>query len=401
MSRTAALYEAGVWRFWLVLTAVFVCAGGLGAASSAGFIGLMLAPFLVLPAVRAVRAGPLAAGLVAAALAWAAMSLAWSPYDRPDQAIKLALLTPLYILVVFAAARMADGAAKARLAWIVIPMLLAGIFLLIEAALGGAISEAVKAATESDGRAADVGVRTMIVLARGATGFVIIAGPAAVALLTRGDLVGRCGAGLLLAAALAGGFAFGVEANLLAVLGGGGAAALAWRQGGRGLGTVCFIAAGCVGAAPLYMAAATGLLGGDPADALPLSWHMRLEIWAYALDQIGQAPVFGHGLDAARVLGEDAVLRGEPFNTLPLHAHNAGLHIWLETGFVGAALFSAALAALGWRCMRCDINPHAAAAAAFSGAAYLATVMVGSGVWQEWLHGCLAIGLATAAMIRR
>jgi Lipid A core - O-antigen ligase and related enzymes len=111
--------------------------------------------------------------------------------------------------------------------------------------------------------------------------------------------------------------------------------------------------------------------------------------------------VFGHGLDAARLLGEDAVLRGEPFNTLPLHAHNLGLHIWLETGFVGAALFSAALAALGWRCMRSDMTSGAAAGAGFAGAAYLATVMVGSGVWQEWLHGCLAAGLAGAAMIRR
>jgi O-antigen ligase len=401
VNRAADLYEACVWRVLLVLTVAFVGAGGLGAASSVALIGLMLAPLSVRGAARAVLANPLAPGLFAAALAWIAVSLAWSPYDRLDQAMKLALLTPLYALMVFAAVRMDDRAARARVIWLVVPVLLTAVYFLLEAALGGLIAQSFKAATETPNQPVSLEARTMIVLARGVTGFVILAGPVAVLLLARADLAGRLGAALLLAAALAGGVAFGVEANLLALMAGGLAAALAWRQGGRGLGTLCFIAAGCIGAAPLYMSAVVAILSGGLADALPISWHMRVEIWAYALSQIEQAPVFGHGLDAGRVLGEDAVLRGEPFNTLPLHAHNAGLHIWLETGFVGAALVSAALAALGWRCMRSDMRQGAAASAAFAGAAYLATVLVGSGVWQEWLHGCLAAGLAGASMTRR
>lgn len=401
MSRAIQLYEAGVWRAMLVLTALFVAAGGLGVSTSAGLIGLLLLPLLALPAARALAAAPLAPCLFAAALVWTALSLSWSPYDKPDQALKLLLLTPLYGLAVYAAARAPLEAVRSRMRWLIGLMLIVAAYLLIEAALDAPIALLAKGAFEDPDQPIALYPRTMIVLARAVTGFIIIAGPAAIALLTRGDRAGQAGAGLLVLACLAGALAFRVDANALAFAAAAAAAASAWRFGGRALGALCFVAAASVAAAPLYLGALIALMPDEMAASLPVSWHMRLEIWTYVLDQIAASPLIGQGLDSARVLGEDAVLRGEPFNTLPLHAHNAGLHIWLETGFVGAALFAAALAALGWRCMHASLCQAQAAAAAFAGAAFLATVLVGSGVWQEWLHGCLAVGLAGALMIRR
>jgi O-antigen ligase len=401
VSRAAQLYEAGVWRVMLVLTALFVAAGGLGVSASAGLIGLLLLPLLALPAARALLAAPLAPCLFAAALVWTALSLSWSPYEKPDQALKLILLTPLYGLAVYAAARASEEAVRTRMSWLIGLMLLVAVYILVEAIFDAPIALLLKGTFEDPDQPLGLYPRTMIVLARGVTGFIIIAGPAAIALLARGDRAGRAGAGLLILAAFAGGFAFGVEANLLALAAAACAAGLAWRFGGRALGALCFAAAASVAAAPLYIGALTALVSDNMAASLPLSWHMRLEIWAYVLEQIAASPLIGQGLDSARVLGEDAVLRGDPFNTLPLHAHNAGLHIWLETGFAGAVLFAGALAALGWRCMRASLSPAQAAAAAFAGTAFLATVLVGSGVWQEWLHGCLAVGLAAALMIRR
>ena len=402
MIRPLDLYQVAVWRVWLYASAVFLGGGGLMVSGSAGFIGLMLLPFLAATAARAVLARPIPVGLFAAALAWTAVSLTWSPYDQPDQALKLALLSPLYLLVVFAAARLDDRTAGRRLFWITAPFSLLAIFFLIEALLGAPISLSFKTDLEGYGdtpaQAEAFADRT---LARGLTGFVMIAGPAAIAMLARGGLAGRAGAGLLAAAGLVGGAAFGVEANLMALFAGAAAAVLAWRFTGRGMAALCFAAAAAVLAAPLYMAALTALISTETAEALPVSWHMRLEIWRFTLERIAAAPWVGHGLDAARVLGEDTALRGTVFNTLPLHAHNAGLHIWLETGAVGALGYAAALTALGRACLSASIPPGAAAAAAFAGAAFLATVMVGSGVWQEWLHGCLAIALATALMIRR
>lgn len=401
MNGAIALYEAGVWRAMAFLTALFIGAGGIGVSASAGFIGLLLLPLLALPAARAVLSNPLAPGLFAAAIAWTALSLLWSPYEKPDQALKLLLLTPLYVLVVFAAARTGHETARRRFNWISGLFLLVAVYLLIEALLGAPVALYMKATFEDPDQSISLQSRTLIVLARATGGFLIIAGPVAVGLLSRGDRIGQAGAGLLLVAAVAAGLAFGVDANVFALAAGGAAAALAWRFGARALGGLCFLAAASIAAAPLYMGALTALVSDEAAASWPLSWHMRLEIWSYALEQIAAAPVVGSGLDAARVLGEDSVLRGGTFNTLPLHAHNAGLHIWLETGFVGAALFAAALAALGWRCMRAGLKPAQCAAAAFAGAAFLATVLVGSGIWQEWLHGCLAVGLASAAMLRR
>ena len=402
MIRAVELYPVAVWRVWLYASAVFLGGGGLMLSGSAAFIGLMLAPLLAGPAARAVRARPLPIALFAAAIAWTATSLLWSPYDRPDQALKLVLLTPLYLLAVFAAARLDDRTARRRLFWVTAPFSLLAIFFLIEALLGAPISLSFKTELEdygdTPGEALALAERT---LARGMTGFVMIAGPAGVALIIHGGLGRRLAAGLLAAAGLAGGFAFGVEANLLALFAGLAAAGLGWRFAGRGLGALCFAAAAAVLAAPLYMAALTGLVPPAMAEALPLTWHMRLEIWSYALEKIAAAPVAGHGLDATRVLSEDVQLRGATFNAMPLHAHNAGLQIWLETGLIGALGYAAALAALGRACLNAAISSGAAAAAAFCGAAFMMTVMVGSGVWQEWLHGCLAIGLAAALMIRR
>jgi O-antigen ligase len=401
MNRALDLYQAGVWRFWLLLTAVFIAGGGLGASGSAGFIGLMLSPFLVRPAILGVASRPLVPALFVAAIAWAALSLSWSPYDRPDQALKLVLLSPLYILAVFAAAQMDDARARRRLLWIGVPILIVAGYFLVEALGGSPVASWVKVQFEGYLDPALTRAHADRALARAVTGYVIIAGPVALAFWVSKSMPARVAATVLLAAALAGGLAFGVAANLLSLVAGVAAAVLAWRFAGKGLAALCFIASALVIAAPFYMGALVWVISDEAAANLPLSWHMRLEIWRFALDQIAAAPGVGHGLDASRVLGGETLLRGVRVDQLPLHAHNAGLHIWLETGAVGAALFSLTLGALGWRCWRSPMQPMQAAGAAFAGAAFLATVMVGSGIWQEWLHGCLAIGCASAFMIRR
>ena len=383
------------------MTAVVVAGGGLGASTTAAVLGIMVAPFLVAPVTTRARSAPLVPALAASALAWTALSLVWSPYERPDQALKLLLLTPLFALVVVSAARTDDRSAALRLRWAAGAVLAVSAYFLIELASGGAIATWAKMTLEGHGPrayAASLGERT---LARGLTGHVLIAGPVAAALLSRRQPVSNALAGLIAAVAVTGAVTFNVTANTASIFAGAAAAGLAWRYGGQALGALCFIVAGSIAAAPLYMAAITLLTGEETAAALPLSWHMRLEIWRFTLEQISAAPVFGHGLDASRVLGEAAELRGVAYDRLPLHPHNHGLQIWLETGFAGAALFSAAAAALGWRCMGAKLDPVTAAGVAFCVAAYLTTVAIGSGVWQEWLHGCLAIGLATAFLVRR
>ena len=401
MTRALDLYQAGVWRVWLFMAVVFTGAGGLGLSGAAGFIGLMLLPFLVLPALQSVRATPRLPALLAAAIAWSAVSLVWSGYDRPDQAIKLALLTPLFVLVVFAASRFSPAQAQGHPRYGAILLGLAAGYFLLEAVAGVPIATAIKVNFENYTDQGLALAHADRILARGVTGFVIVALPVAIALWTSGHPLARAGAGLIILAGLVGGWAFGVEANLLALIGGLFAALVAWRMPGRALMALGFLSAGLLLLAPVYLGILTAVLPDSIASSLPLSWHQRLEIWSYALEQIAAAPIWGHGLDAGRVLGEDAVLRGVEFNTLPLHAHNFGLTIWLETGLIGASLYSATLGLAGWMAARVSWSNVTAAGLAASAMALLATVLVGSGIWQEWLHGALALGAAFAVMAGR
>lgn len=402
MNTLSDLYQAGLWRFLLFMTALAIATGGMSASATVGLISLGLLPFLVPPAVRATLAAPLAPGLLALAIAWTALSWTWSPYGRPDQVYKLVLLTPLYVLVPFAASRLTDERARALIAWTAIPLALTATYFLIEIAFGAPVSLYVKTEWQGHSDAADAVARAYIALGRGATGFLLAAPPIAIACWMYGGRPWRGLAIFLIAAGAIAGLGFGIEANFLAWLSAAGVALAAWRAPRMALSGLCLAAAALILTAPVYIAALLSLVPDSLAQALPLSWHMRLEIWAFALSQIADAPLFGSGLDATRVLGNETVsVRGVDMVRLPLHAHNVGLQIWLETGFVGAALFSATLAAAGLAVWRTSISPARAAALGAAGAVFLTTVMIGSGVWQEWLHGCLAAGCAAAFMIRR
>ena len=401
MSGAASHYQGAVWRCWIFIAVIMVGAGGLGSAAAAGLLGLMLAPLLVRPAIAALCRAPILLSILSAALAWTALSLTWSPYDRPDQALKLTLLTPLFALVVFGAAQLDQARAGRIFGWAAVLLVIAAVYFLMEALAGAPAALWVKLALENYQDPVLAAAHADRGLARGITAFLMVAIPIAIGLWRLGALPARAGAVLMIAAAAAGGFAFQVEANIAALAAGLTVAALAWRAPQRTLLTAGFGAAALLIAAPIYLGLLILFIPPSVADALPLSWHMRLEIWEYALDQIAAAPIFGHGLDASRVLGEDAVLRGEPFNTLPLHAHNFGLAIWLETGLVGAGLFAAALAAAGWTAARMRWTPATAAGVGGASTVLLVTVMVGSGVWQEWLHGSYGLGLAFAVMAGR
>ena len=206
---------------------------------------------------------------------------------------------------------------------------------------------------------------------------------------------------LLVLAGVLGSFSFGIDANVLALAVGLLAAASAWRFPHATLQTGLVIGASLIIAAPLLMGALISLLPAALLEALPASWAMRIEIWRFAMEQIALAPVLGHGLDASRVISEPAVLRGIEFDRLPLHTHNAGLTIWLETGAVGALLFGGALIGLSRAIGEVQISRVQAAALAHAGAVFLVTVLVGSGIWQEWLHGALAFAIAATLLIRR
>jgi len=115
----------------------------------------------------------------------------------------------------------------------------------------------------------------------------------------------------------------------------------------------------------------------------PPSWDARLNIWAFAANQIVEHALRGWGIDASRVFG----------NAIPLHTHNAALQLWLELGALGAALAAAFFAWVLYRIVAwTGANRRDGAMAAASLTSYVLIGGLSFGVWQEWW---LALGVIT------
>lgn len=133
---------------------------------------------------------------------------------------------------------------------------------------------------------------------------------------------------------------------------------------------------------------------------LPFSWEYRIEMWHYASGRIGESFWLGHGFDAVRTFSDTFEARG--FADLPyisLHPHNAGLHLWLETGAIGVALFTAVIAACGQKIVQMSKNSPLKTAG-YTSYMFLVTFIssVSYGFWQDWwwsaglsFLGCLYI----------
>ena len=204
------------WLGTMLLSALFIPAGGLGLAAVAGLYAL-----LALPA-RTVadhfRRPALATLLTVAALGWMTATHFWSPYRNPDEVLKLALLTPFFILVPVAASRI--GAANRRLAQaaLILCVVFTLIFMLVEYFTTGDMTLGYKLAVEGyDASRTDLDIRVNTVLSRGATPAIMLAGIAVILLWTQSRLA------LKIIAAIAGlitvlvALGFGVHANAVAL----------------------------------------------------------------------------------------------------------------------------------------------------------------------------------------
>lgn len=396
-ARLVRLYTAAVFFFWIFFSGVFIGAGGLGLSGSIGFIGLMWSPMLLWPALLVLRARPPALIAFFAFIVFAALSLSWSPYERPDQAVKLLLLTPLFLLVPFGIARLDDTRRARFAAFTAIITLLVAAFFLAESLLGAPVSQFVQVTANGEAPGAEALAFANRVLSRGASAFILLAGPMAIWLWRAGW---RAPAGVLGLCAALSAVSFGVEANIVALAAGCALGAAAFLRPQLVLPALLYAAAGLVALTPLLLGAIVAWTPESVANALPLSWHQRLEIWGYALSRLPEASLFGHGLDASRVISAEMMLRGYTLNLMPLHPHNGPLHIWLETGALGAGLAAAALLLTGRSLARRPLDRSMAAGVAFSVSAWFMLTMLGYGVWQEWHHGALCLALAACVFSR-
>lgn len=154
----------------------------------------------------------------------------------------------------------------------------------------------------------------------------------------------------------------------------------------------------------LSPALASGIrfIGEATMDSVPSSWEHRLHMWYFVHEQISMKPLIGYGFDSSRTFADTVTLNNDKTVTLiSLHTHNAGLQIWLETGFVGALLACLTIILL--------FNPalsfvkqskiHAFGLCGFLPAFTLVS-SVSFGVWQFWWWGVLSFGLACLHLLK-
>ena len=332
-----------------------------------------------------------------ALLAWAAASALWS-YEGLRALQSTASLAALVVLGAMAARAVGEDtqAALRRLG----PALVAGL----------AIGAALMAFDHASGNAFRLAVRgfpkDMPFIAFGlkpAVSFFALLLPLVLAaqgvpILLRAALLG---AGLALAAWLPG------ETARYALVGGlaaAGVASLAPRPMAR-LAAVAL--AGFILLAPAIIGAITAR--GPDISGLPNSAAHRVLIWDFVTDRIAERPFLGWGMEASRAMPEgtrppspDTLTRfgltapedrawfsQSAVQRLPLHPHNASLHIWLELGAVGA-LLSAALAASAL--LAAGSSPVAAAAIGAVASASV-TGQLSFGVWQPWWVAALLLAV--------
>jgi len=363
--------------------------------------GLALSPLLALGGIiafpgpdgwrRAIRPGA-AIGIALLFLVWLGVAQLWSPSDAEQVSLVWAGVL-LYGAFTLACMRMPEDQRTWPRAAFAAGVAALAVMLVVEAATGAWFTRSIKQLSlDNPALFRNVG--------RGASVFVVLAGPAAAMALAH-FRHGRWVALALGAAAVSIALSFDMIANAVALVAAAAAFALAcWRPRSALFGAALAAALWIV-FAPMVITAA-GPLSPEMRADMAFSWEWRWETWTYARELIVQRPFQGWGMDASRTFDQIVAMRGFDLERMPLHPHSAALQLWLELGMVGALLGAAALVALVHAASDHLDMPRAQAAAAASALAAMAVLsFVSYGVWQEWWWATAFLAASACILIGR
>ncbi len=136
-------------------------------------------------------------------------------------------------------------------------------------------------------------------------------------------------------------------------------------------------------------------------ERLPLSWEHRVVMWDYTASKIWEMPLLGHGFDAVRSFDATMTLGVvDNWRIVSLHPHNAGLHIWVETGLIGVGLSCVALYLIGARLLPL-VERSTAFAMGVTGLITAASIIssVTYGVWQDWWWASIILASASLNLL--
>lgn len=118
---------------------------------------------------------------------------------------------------------------------------------------------------------------------------------------------------------------------------------------------------------------------------------IRIDIWWAYAQQVLEAPIFGHGLEASKwaneaYVGSDPVMLGVLSYG---HPHSISLQIWYELGLVGVTLSSGLIVFLFRQILRLPDHQQKVAVAIIAGVWTVA--YVSHGAWQHWWWALVGI----------
>ncbi len=383
------------WILWIVLTFVFVMfplvshAGGLGFAPLAAIAGI--AGYLIYDQRPDLRAVPSVFYALAVFLIWAVVTSLWSPYEDPQalsNPVKLLLGVPIYCGV-FLLGRHVGAKGREIIRHIILAACVLGLGILtIDLFSNYALTNFFDPINEGEHPLIKRNTNYMN-LSHSVTVLALI-GPVVVRLLWNKGVTGKMATGLWVIVLFICGLKIGIAAGLLAIGLGLFVMLMANRYPKQTIKTLIALAMVTLLFAPI-MGYLMSFVPETVKASLSASWFHRVEIWAYAAEMIAEKPFFGHGFDAVRTFDRTFDFRelGQS-NIMSLHPHNAGLHIWVETGLVGILLACMTLWFLGKFLFSYvdELPDHAPSIAGFLAAAIVICCLT-YGIWQEWWWGVL------------
>ena len=388
----------------IILFPIMSHAGGHGIAAIVALAGLLTffgtSPKTLLVDFKRI---PTAFWLVMTLIVWGLITSFWSPYESKNilsNPLKLLLGVPAYFGFAFAFAKVAKTNSETLEKYVIAIAFGSVVFLLIDVCTGYGISLTLDpvAPHETPGmRKSD-----LIQNLGHCTSVLALLFPPVFVLLWRKGSRGRAMSGILLILILVASVLTSTNAATLAVLASIVFMALTYwfpKWGAK-------IAFGIAGAAIL-----TGPVLGrlvlfpfpEQESRLPFSWEERIESWRYIYSRVLEHPFFGHGFDAVRTFSDTHTIRGfEGRGLVSLHPHNASLHVWTETGFVGISILIIAL----FFASRHLTQPGALSksqSTSVSGLVIATTVMMSLSysVWQHWLWASIIFAASLVCLSGR
>lgn len=349
------------------------------------------------------RTGHLLTGLMAAIVAWGALSAIWSidTGRSLDQALRLGLIgAGAFVLLTLALDL--DETSRRRVETFLMAGFALGIaFIAFEILTGGYFHGALHDFEKDP-------VKNLFFLNR-ASSVAAIAVWAAVIPVWR-----RFGASVALGAVVVTFIALKElqpDTSLLAMIIAGTVFAVAWVAPRIAAGLlITGLVVVTVGAPFLFRITAWATRSLTELGLAEFSLSHRLAIWHFASQRVDERLLLGWGLDASRSIGSGALvgvkdapgLSARAADALPLHPHNATLQIWLELGAVGATLVTALVVVAILAILARITSPMERAAALAMTASAIVIAELSFGIWQGWWLATLwLLGIVTVALLAR